>query len=237
MSTIKAYTKGMSDSYVYIPPLDKGLDIIHQDADIIILSKPAGLLSVRGRNPTPENKLGDALDARVQREFAEARIVHRLDMDTSGLMVMALNADSHRHLSIQFEKRKVEKAYIALVWGHVECNSGRVDLPVRCDWERRPRQIVDHEQGKAAQTDWQVLERGQANRADTTRVVLHPITGRTHQLRVHMAEINHPILGDDFYAHEQGFKAAERLCLHAQDLAFYHPKTNVFTHYHCACPF
>ncbi|NCT41542.1 MAG: RluA family pseudouridine synthase [Alphaproteobacteria bacterium] len=227
----------MSDAYVYIPPADHGLDIIHQDADILVLSKPAGLLSVRGRNPTPENQLGEALDARVQREFPDARIVHRLDMDTSGLMVMGLSADSHRHLSIQFEKRKTEKAYVALVWGMPDNDSGRVDLPVRCDWERRPRQIVDHEQGKAAQTDWTVMERGTPKGVDTSRVVLHPITGRTHQLRVHMAEIGHPILGDDFYAHEDAYKAAERLCLHAQDLSLYHPSSNEFMHFHSPCPF
>ena len=228
---------GMSDSYVYMPPCDEGLDIIHQDPDILVVSKPSGLLSVRGRNPTPENRLGEALDARVQREFPNARIVHRLDMDTSGLMVIALSADSHRHLSIQFEKRKVEKAYEALVWGHFESDSGRVDLPVRCDWDRRPRQIVDHEEGKSAQTDWFVSKLEQVGGADTTRVVLSPITGRTHQLRVHMAAIGHPILGDDFYAHEDAFKTAQRLCLHARDLAFYHPTSNAFMRFYSACPF
>ena len=223
----------MSDAHIYIPPVDDGLHVIHQDADILVVSKPAGLLSVRGRNPTAENRLGDALDARVQRDFPEARIVHRLDMDTSGLMVMGLNAAAHRHLSIQFEKRKVEKAYIALVWGSPESDSGRVDLPVRCDWERRPRQIVDFDQGKEAQTDWEVSERYE----NTTRVVLHPLTGRTHQLRVHMAEMGNPILGDDFYAHEEAFKAADRLCLHAQDLALYHPVSNEFMRFTSPCDF
>ena len=223
----------MSDGFVYIPPADDGLNIIHQDADILVVSKPAGLLSVRGRNPTDENQLGDALDARVQREFPKARIVHRLDMDTSGLMVMGLHADSHRHLSIQFEKRKTEKVYVALVWDLPQSDSGRVDLPVRCDWDRRPRQIVDHDQGKDAQTDWEVMERYE----DTTRVVLHPITGRTHQLRVHMAEIGHPILGDDFYAHEEAFNAADRLLLHARDLGFTHPVSGEFMTVSAECDF
>lgn len=223
----------MTDSYVYIPPEDLGLDIVHQDADIIVVSKPAGLLSVQGRNPTPQNQLGDSLDTRVQREYPEARIVHRLDMDTSGLMVMGMHADSHRHLSIQFEKRQVEKTYVAVVWGHPESDSGRVDLPIRCDWENRPRQIVDHDQGKPSQTDWVVAERHE----HTSRVVLSPITGRTHQLRVHMAEIGHPIIGDDFYAHQEAFKAADRLCLHARDLAFAHPGDGRMLRFHVKCDF
>jgi len=219
----------MSEIYDYQPPLDAGLDIIHQDADIIVVSKPAGLLSVPGK-PAAHH---DCMIERVQREYPSARIVHRLDMMTSGLMVMGLSADSHRHLSIQFEKRKVEKAYIALVWGDVDGDSGRIELPVRCDWENRPRQIVDFEQGKHAITDWSVIARTDK----TTRVVLKPFTGRTHQLRVHMQEIGYPILGDDFYAHDDAFKAADRLCLHAQDLSFFHPTSNAFMHFHSPCPF
>lgn len=219
----------MRDVHVYTPPCDTGLDIIHQDTDIIVVSKPSGLLSVPGRAETHK----DCLEARVQREFPTARIVHRLDMDTSGIMVMAMGAAPHRHLSIQFEKRKVKKGYIATVWGEPEGDSGRVDLPVRCDWENRPRQIVDHEQGKSAQTDWEVISRN----GDTSRILLLPHTGRTHQLRVHMQQINHPILGDDFYAHKDALEAADRLCLHAQDLSFYHPTSNVFMDFHSPCPF
>ena len=219
----------MGAIYDYQPPSDLGLDIIHQDADIIVVSKPAGLLSVPGK-PAAHH---DCMINRVQREFSAARIVHRLDMMTSGLMVMGLGAEAHRHLSIQFEKRKVEKAYIALVWGDVDGDSGRVELPVRCDWENRPRQIVDFEQGKSALTEWEVM----ARYGDTTRVVLRPFTGRTHQLRVHMQAMGYPIVGDDFYAHEEAFNAADRLCLHAQDLSFYHPSTNEFMDFHAACPF
>lgn len=219
----------MIKPHIYKPPPDNGLNVLHQDTDIVVVSKPSGLLSVPGRAETHK----DCLETRVRVEFPDARIVHRLDMDTSGIMVMARNADSHRKLSIQFEKRKVEKAYVALVWGLPAEERGSVDLPIRCDWENRPRQIVDFDQGKAAQTDWQVLERLD----NTTRVVLHPLTGRTHQLRVHMQQISHPILGDDFYAHEEAFKAAERLCLHAQDLSFYHPVSNEILKLHDTCPF
>jgi len=223
----------MVDQHIYVPPADNGLDIIHQDADIIIVSKPAGLLSVNGRNPTPENRLGDSLHTRVAREFEDARIVHRLDMDTSGIMVMARNADSHRALSMQFEKREVYKSYIAIVWGCPINDSGRVDLPMRCDWDRRPRQIIDHEQGKSAQTDWEISERS----GNTTRLVLKPVTGRTHQLRVHMQAMGYPIVGDDFYAHEDAFNAADRLLLHAEHLGFSHPSSGEFLEFNDPCPF
>ena len=257
MSTHNGYILRMSDVHIYEPPVDDGLNIIHQDADIIVVSKPSGLLSVPGRAETHK----DCLESRVRAEFPDARIVHRLDMDTSGIMVLARNVDSHRHLSIQFEKRKPKKAYIALLWGHVADDSGRVDLPIRCDWENRPRQIVDFEQGKPSQTDWEVLKRNvstplicipreggdpglsqktPASAGDAqslTRVLLKPVTGRTHQLRVHMQEMGYPILGDDFYAHEDAFNAAERLCLHAQDLGFYHPATNDWMDFTDTCPF
>lgn len=227
----------MVDQHIYEPPPDDGINILHQDTDILVVSKPSGLLSVNGRNPSPENKLGDSLHTRVAREFEDARIVHRLDMDTSGIMVLAKHADSHRILSMQFEKRAVTKSYIAIVWGLPETDSGRVDLPMRCDWERRPRQIIDHEQGKSAQTDWDVLERGTAYGENTTRLVLKPETGRTHQLRVHMQAIDYPILGDDFYAHKEAFNAADRLLLHAEHLGFKHPSSEEFLEFTDACPF
>ncbi|MGH1402720.1 MAG: pseudouridine synthase [Alphaproteobacteria bacterium] len=215
--------------FTYVPP-DGPLDILHKDSDILIVSKPSGLLSVPGR----KEEHADSLETRVQDQFSEARIVHRLDMDTSGLMVMAMNADAHRNLGLQFERRKTKKVYIARVWGRVEEDAGHIDLPLICDWPNRPLQMVDHENGKHAQTDWEVLER-----EDTgySRIVLYPVTGRTHQLRVHMAEIGHPILGDDFYAHQDGFKAAARLQLHAHKLMVHHPKGGVQTWFESPCPF
>ncbi len=231
----------LNDIHIYEPPIDDGLDIIYQDDDIIAVSKPAGLLSVNGRNPTPENKLGDSLHSRVMREYPDARVIHRLDMMTSGLMVLGLNAEAHRHISMQFEKRQTEKTYIAIVWGIPKGtdggDSGRVDLPLRCDWERRPRQIVDHELGKSAQTDWAIAERGTAFGGNTSRLVLKPITGRTHQLRVHMQELGTPILGDDFYAHEDAYRASNRLLLHAQDLRLTHPRSDEVLELHAPCPF
>ena len=128
----------MKEIYNYQPPLNEGLDITYQDTDILTLSKPSGLLSVPGRSACHK----DCLESRVQEHFPSARIVHRLDMDTSGIMVMALNEDAHRALGKQFENREVEKSYIAEVWGHPENDSGRIDLPLRCDWPNRPRQMV-----------------------------------------------------------------------------------------------
>jgi len=237
MSTINRYIRGMSDVHIYEPPADNGLEIIYQDANIVAVSKPAGLLSVNGRNPTDENRLGDSLHSRVLRDFPDARIVHRLDMMTSGLMVLGLNADSHRHLSMQFERRQTQKTYDAIVWGQPLSDSGCVDLPLRCDWERRPRQIVDPELGKSAQTDWLVSSRGTDFGENTTRLFLKPVTGRTHQLRVHMQEMGYPIVGDDFYAHEEAFNAADRLLLHARDLGFAHPVSGEFLTLTAPCSF
>lgn len=214
--------------FTYNPPKDP-LDIIYQDDDLLVLSKPAELLSVPGR----KEEHADSLEKRVQAEFPQARIVHRLDMSTSGLIIMAMNAQTHRNLGLQFERRKTKKVYIARVWGDVKDDKGHVDLPLICDWPNRPLQMVDHEKGRASQTDWEILER----EGEATRLALYPITGRTHQLRVHMAEIGHPILGDDFYAHEQAFKAETRLQLHAHKLMVHHPKDGEKTWFESPCPF
>ena len=154
-------------------------------------------------------------------------------MLTSGLMVMAMHENAHRKLSQLFEKREVSKVYEAQIWGEVDCDSGRIELPLRCDWPNRPKQIVDHDLGKNAITDWEILSRD----GDTTRVVLKPMTGRSHQLRVHMASMGHPILGDDLYAHKQAFNASDRLCLHARDLSFKHPGSGNVVSFHSPVPF
>lgn len=212
----------------YNPPMD-ALDVLHYDDDLLVVNKPSGLLSVAGRAA----HLSDCLEARAQAAFCDARIVHRLDMDTSGVMVMARNAPAHKHLGQQFEHRKTRKIYIARVWGIIEDDTGCVDLPLRCDWPNRPLQMVDHAQGKSAQTHWEVLTRAD----NVTRVKLTPITGRSHQLRVHMLEIGHSILGDDLYAHEDAFHAAERLQLHAETLEFVHPSSGASMTFTASCPF
>lgn len=180
-----------------------------------MLNKPSGLLTVPGK----ATEHADCLEARAQEQYAGARIVHRLDMDTSGVVIMAMHADAHRHLGLQFERRHTAKTYIADIFGQIKNDQGEIDLPLRCDWPNRPKQMVDHDEGRKALTKWRVLERHENH----TRVELTPITGRSHQLRVHMLELGHPILGDRFYATGEALEASKRLRLHAQSLTVHHP--------------
>lgn len=188
------------------------LPILHLDSELVVLDKPAGLLSVPGIGPMN----ADCLASRVQAVLPDARIVHRLDQATSGVVVMARGAAIHRELSRQFEQREVEKRYIAIVAGIVDADEGEIDLPMRKDMERTARHIVDHERGRPALTRWRVVERDAARAR--TRLELRPLTGRSHQLRVHLAAIGHPIVGDEFYAGEAVARAAPRLLLHATAL-------------------
>lgn len=191
---------------------------LYQDDDIIAVSKPAWLLSVPGRG---EDKI-DSVAHRVQQRFPEARTVHRLDWATSGVIIMALNADAHRRLNKQFAERQTQKRYIALVAGLVENDAQTIDLPLRCDWENRPRQIVDWAQGKPSQTRVKVDCRD--NDKQQTRLILMPITGRSHQLRVHLQQIGHPIIGDELYAPPQ-WRIGSRMLLHAEWLQVTQPTT------------
>ena len=206
----------MLTKLIYKPPQTE-LDVVHLDEDIIVLNKPSGLLSVPGK----EAEYKDCLETRVRQMFPRVSTVHRLDMDTSGLIVMALHLDALRHLSKQFENRMTKKTYVCLVDGFVAEDEGSVDLPLRCDWPNRPLQMVDHEQGKKALTHWSVMDRFD----EMTRLELIPVTGRSHQLRVHCLSMGHPIIGDRFYAPEDVVKKASRLCLHAMTLTIRHPRT------------
>ncbi|MEM9343841.1 MAG: RluA family pseudouridine synthase [Pseudomonadota bacterium] len=197
----------------YAPPTEP-LDILHADHEVLVVNKPPGLLSVPGKGPD----LADCLVSRLAEPFPEVLLVHRLDRDTSGVMIFALTPHAQRHLGLQFEKRQVRKVYVARVAGVLSEDTGTVDLPLGVDWPNRPRQMVDHENGRAAVTDWRVVKRS----ADETRVRLFPKTGRSHQLRVHMREIGHPILGDPFYA-EGSAREHPRLMLHSESLRFRHP--------------
>lgn len=214
---------------VYEPPLSPYLDILYQDEQLLILNKPSGLLTVPGRLPEHQ----DSLELRVQRVFPQARIVHRLDMATSGIVVMALGADSQRHLNRQFEQRQTEKHYLARLEGKVPVRFGSVELPLICDWPNRPKQMVCFSRGKKALTHFEVLSQDE----HSSFVKLIPVTGRSHQLRVHMQWLGHPILGDKFYASQQGLAAAPRLQLHAAYLAFYHPLDGRWLSFSCPCPF
>ena len=199
----------------YNPPMTPYLSIVYQDDDLLIVNKPSGLLTVPGKDP----KHADCLIARINRVFPTAKIVHRLDMATSGIICLAMHKEAHRNLSIQFQDRKTVKRYIARVFGKLEQETGSVDLPLICDWPNRPKQMVDHDNGKPSLTHFKVLEYEQ----NATRVELTPITGRSHQLRVHMLSLGHPILGDKLYAHPEAFAMAPRLQLHAEMLTLAHP--------------
>ena len=233
------------------------LNVVHEDAHLLVLDKPAGLLAVPGRGPDK----ADCLSARAQRRWPDALIVHRLDQATSGLMVLARSADVQRQLSADFAERRVQKRYEALVHGQLAlpddaappgpewadavqdpwpdaANASAatwalIDLPLMPDWPRRPRSKVDHAQGKPSRTRWRPLAHDPASR--TTRVALLPITGRTHQLRVHLLAIGHPIVGDSLYGPADD--GAARLMLHACALSLTHPQSGVALQWHSPAPF
>ena len=198
--------------FTYNPP-NSALDFVHIEDQFLIVNKPSGLLSVPGKT----EDLADCLEARLWSEFGDTLLIHRLDMDTSGLMVFARKKSAQRNLNMQFEKRTTDKEYVALVEGHIEADTGQIDQPMQSDWPNRPLQKIDPN-GKSAVTFWRVLERDK----NTTRVALYPKTGRSHQLRVHMKWLGHPILGDRFYGDPN---LHPRLCLHAKQLSFDHPVT------------
>jgi len=214
--------------FVYAPP-DGKVTVLHEAPDFLILNKPSDLLSVPGKAEDHQ----DCVEARVQAEYPDARTVHRLDMATSGVMVMARTAEAHRHLGLQFERRHTHKAYLAHIWGCPTDKSGEINLPLICDWPNRPLQKVDHGVGKSAQTNWEILEEFQSY----SLVQLTPITGRSHQLRVHMNELGHPILGDRLYAHDKAFNAAPRLRLHAHTLEIHNPTGGARISFTAPCPF
>lgn len=220
----------------YTPPADTGLELIYCDESLLVVNKPAGLLTVPGRGEDKQ----DCQSVRVQRDFPDALIVHRLDMATSGLLLFARGALMQSRLSAMFREREIEKRYVAIVEGTLETDTGEVNLPIATDWLNRPLRKIDAQTGKASLTRYRVLSRN----ADTTRVELEPYTGRTHQLRVHMKAVGHPILGDALYGDPLNMHAAEqfvrtlareagkgiavpetapRLLLHALSLDFNHP--------------
>jgi len=210
------------------------LDIIYQDDDIVVLNKASGILSVPGRLPEHQ----DCLQNRVQSVLPTATVVHRLDMATSGIMIMALNKPAHVAISRQFEQRKTQKSYLARVWGLVETNEGSVDLPLISDWPNRPKQKVDHENGKKSLTHYRVLSHNDSNDEQaSTFLELTPITGRSHQLRVHMLALGHPILGDRLYAPKEALSMRNRLQLHALSLSLCHPRTEQAITFNAQCPF
>lgn len=200
-----------------VPHSQEEIRILYEDADLLMVRKPHLLLSIPGRHRL--NK--DCLITRLQATYPTASIVHRLDLDTSGILAIPLNPQTHAHISRQFQLREVHKTYHAIVYGQLEQDEGEIDLPIATDWSNRPLQKICHEQGKSALTRYQVLERG----TQSSRLLLKPVTGRRHQLRIHLSEIGHPILGCDMYAHSEALAMSERLLLHASVLDIEHPAT------------
>ena len=203
--------------------------ILHADAALLVADKPAGLPSVPGR-PV---ELHDCLWQRVRAIYADALVVHRLDMATSGLVLFARGIEAQRALGRAFAQREVDKRYEAVVAGTLEDESGEIDLPLAADWPNRPRQQVDREHGKPSLTRWRVI----AREAGRTRLALEPLTGRSHQLRVHLAAIGHPLVGDALYAPPEIARGAPRLLLHACALAFAHPEGGQRVQFASATPF
>ena len=200
-----------------VPHSREPIRILYEDEDLLLVRKPHLLLSIPGRHPLNR----DSLISRIQLRFPQARMVHRLDLDTSGIMVIPLSRQSQAHIARQFQQRRVRKTYHAVVYGSPAHDRGEIDLPIARDWANRPRQMICRTRGKAALTRYEVLSRA----PDRTRLLLRPATGRSHQLRLHLRELGHPILGCDLYAHERALAMSERLLLHASTLAFEHPLT------------
>jgi tRNA pseudouridine32 synthase/23S rRNA pseudouridine746 synthase len=206
----------MSEIYI-VPFCEEQVDILYRDEHLLLVRKPDLLLTIPGRNPANR----DCLISRLRVEHPCASIVHRLDLDTSGIVVVPLDKPTHAHISRQFQERRVYKEYEAVVFGVVSDDVGEINLPIAPDWQDRPRQVISAERGKSALTRYEVISRV----GDRTRLRLKPLTGRSHQLRIHLAEIGHPILGCDLYAHPEALGMANRLLLHATVLEFEHPGT------------
>jgi tRNA pseudouridine32 synthase/23S rRNA pseudouridine746 synthase len=217
----------MIPDFDYRPP-DVPLDILYQDDLIIVANKPAGLLSVPGKLEGRE----DCLVSRLQAAHWDTLLVHRLDCDTSGVIIFARTKQAQGFLGQEFEQRRAKKTYVARVMGEMAEDSGHVDLPLGADWPNRPRQMVSHEHGRPALTDWQVIGRAPGE----TRVRLSPLTGRSHQLRVHMLALGHPILGDPIYATDAA-RDFPRLMLHAETLGLHHPRSGAWVEFTAPCPF
>lgn len=229
-------THTIVDDFV-APVCEESFVILYQDDDILLINKPSGLLSLSGKNPLNWDSVHYRLvhgQERVTPAFPEAKLPHRLDLGTSGIMVVGLNADSAQHLNKQFQARTIQKSYVALLDGWVAEDQGQINAPIAKDKNYFPRVKICHTTGKAAMSEYSVLQRLDQPRRSLVQWTPH--TGRTHQLRIHSQAIGHPILGCDLYQNDQSEQMADRLLLHATDLSFEHPAGGERFHGYCPCP-
>lgn len=220
-----------AESLAVLPKCQDEIEILHHENFFLVINKPAGLLSVPGRNPANH----DSVLTRLAVSYPDSAIVHRLDFDTSGIMVIPLNKFTLSEISKQFQSREISKAYTAVVSGIVESEAGEIDLPIAADSENRPKYKICHYTGKKSLTEFSIVSRSIAD--NCTRLLLHPVTGRSHQLRLHLQAIGHPILGDVFYADDESKQKSSRLLLHATEIKFQHPDTKRLVSFHSPVPF
>lgn len=209
----------MLKSVIYKPPVHIALDILYEDEHLLVVNKPSGLLSVPGRGDDKQ----DCMISRLQLKYPQALTIHRLDMPTSGILVFALNKPMQREMGKLFEQRKINKSYIAKAYGHIKSEKGTIEQPLITDWKNRPKQKIDYLNGKPSTTRYMVTSH---NADNSSTVQLEPVTGRSHQLRVHMSSLGYPILGDELYGTTASKQASKRLLLHAQGICFLHPVTH-----------
>jgi len=214
-----------------VPVCHEALTVLYQDEHLMLINKPSGLLTLSGKHPL--NK--DSVHFRLVQDYPTALMLHRLDFGTSGILVVALNKAINAHITKQFQARTVDKTYTAILYGHLEDDVGSIEFPIAKDKEHFPLQKICYETGKLATSNYEVVERLQT--PDVTRVIFKPVSGRTHQLRIHSREIGHPILGCDLYATDEAFLMAPRLMLHATTIAFDHPVTGERINFTNQCPF
>lgn len=222
--------QSQADSFI-APPCHAEINILFQDEHLLLINKPSGLLSLSGKNPL--NK--DSVHFRLVQDFSSATLLHRLDFGTSGIMIVALNKDVNAKIGKQFQQGLVNKTYTAILHGHLQDDDGLIELPIAKDADNFPLQKICYSTGKSAMTRYQVLER--LDYPLRTRVLFRPLSGRTHQLRIHSREFGHPILGCDLYKNAESFLMAERLMLHATEIEFVHPATGEKIMGICPCPF
>ena len=214
-----------------VPFCDEEIEILYQDENLLIINKPSALLSLSGKHPLNQ----DSVHFRLVQDFPAATMVHRLDFGTSGILLVALNRQVNSHLTKQFQQRSVDKTYTALLHGHIAEDIGTIEFPIAKDRPNFPLQKICYESGKSALTNYQVVER--LSGLFATRVIFRPVSGRTHQLRIHSREIGHPILGCDLYGTDEAFFMANRLMLHATSISFDHPINGERIEAVCPCPF